>query len=744
VPTWGPTAAAVDGTDYLGTWEGGDPAIAGNIGGSYIIGGLSFLYDGPTIKKADTILHMYLHGTPDSNTTVKVAVRVQKNTWAVWSGSNEPNAAAWADARASIETAWVYQEDCFGPGETREIDLAADLAIAIDSDAGDQLESGDYINICLWSDEDTSGDYMRFNSVAAETLTIEWTTAFERFENEHDQSWTLTGSPTHSFVAGGSHGDSAYCERMTGLSSEYYAIQPAAVSDVAYLAGWFKISTDGLADGNYIYPVGIYNPSGYNCSALYVTKTGTQLTVNLEYYDNGDVTGTAQNIAANTWYHFGIKYDTTGATYAWYLSTDEDLGAAIDSGSLAGSTREPDYLRFGNAYSSPYNPGTTIDFDSFDLSISSLVHDAEDTSTTAEAPFGLDAFLREWFIAGGVPAPFSLDAFLGETLAPYVEVGGDHDISGVGAIASAEAFGTLSASVNVAGAGAIASAEAVGTPSVAATIAGAGAIVSAGAFGTLGVSVSIAGVGAIVSAGAFGTPGVAATIAGVGAIASGESVGTPGVSVAITSVGGIASGEAFGEPTVTVVGGDWYVSGVGAIASAEAFGNPTLTVNVAAVGNVTSAEAFGSPSVAVSITGAGAIAGAEAFGSPSVAASITGAGAIASAGAVGTPGVGVVVSGVGAIASGEVFGVPDLSASIAVVGGIASAEAFGEPIVFTGTAPLQTEAVVLWWSRFERKRLVASPFEVVTLRDMLTEVETLEWDEREPVVLRVRQTEVTP
>jgi hypothetical protein len=78
---------------------------------------------------------------------------------------------------SAIDTLFVYSEACFGPDETREIDLAADLAAAIDADAGDQLENGDYINICLLSEETTSDVYTVFSTEHAPTLTIEWTAA---------------------------------------------------------------------------------------------------------------------------------------------------------------------------------------------------------------------------------------------------------------------------------------------------------------------------------------------------------------------------------------------------------------------------------------------------------------------------------------------------------------------------------------------------------------------------------------
>ncbi len=133
-------------------------------------------------------------------------------------------------------------------------------------------------------------------------------------------------------------------------------------------------------------------------------------------------------------------------------------------------------------------------------------------------------------------------------------------LSGLGAIASAEAFGALTV-----------------TPGTVA-LSGLGAIASAEAFGALTVTVlappqALSTIGAIASSEAFGTPVVALpTLVGLGAIASAEAFGvivvTPGA-VAITGAGGIASAEAFGAPTVAI---RVALTGLGAIASGEAFG----------------------------------------------------------------------------------------------------------------------------------------------------------------------------
>lgn len=130
-----------------------------------------------------------------------------------------------------------------------------------------------------------------------------------------------------------------------------------------------------------------------------------------------------------------------------------------------------------------------------------------------------------------------------------------------------------------------------------AEITGVGQIPSAEAFGQPAVALDIAAMG-IAGAEVFGTPEITATVDGVGQIPSEEAFGLPTVSIGvpaqeITGVGGIASEEAFGQPMVeaqpvVVFGGgviSWPVPkpqahdvfGVGGIASEEVFGRPTIT-----------------------------------------------------------------------------------------------------------------------------------------------------------------------
>ena len=207
------------------------------------------------------------------------------------------------------------------------------------------------------------------------------------------------------------------------------------------------------------------------------------------------------------------------------------------------------------------------------------------------------------------------------------------------------------------------------------TISGVGAIATAEAFGTPQLNLALTLTG-ITSAEAFGSPTMVLYVDGAGAIATAEAFGTPSLHFTI-GLTGITSAEAFGSPTLTI-----YVDGAGGIATAEAFGTPdvapTTSVELAGIGT---AEAFGTPALHFSLGLAG-IASAEAFGVPVFTLYVDAVGAIASAEAFGSPVVsfGLQLAG---ITSTEAFGVPALGFTL-LLSGIASAEVFGATIVVGG------------------------------------------------------------
>lgn len=249
-------------------------------------------------------------------------------------------------------------------------------------------------------------------------------------------------------------------------------------------------------------------------------------------------------------------------------------------------------------------------------------------------------------------------------------------------VASAEAHGSQTARRVLAPVG-IASAEAVGTPRF--TRISVSGIASAEAFGTTAVRRSLATVG-IATAEAHGTQTVRRSLAAAG-ISTAEAFGTTtvlrllaalGISTAeafgataqrrILATASIGSAEAFGTARVVVA---ISVTGVGQIASAEAFGATSLRRRLASVG-IASAEAFGTTTLRRLVATAG-ISTAEAFGTTALRRQLAATG-IASAAAFGSTATRRVIATVG-IASQEAFGTPRFTRVSAQ--GIASAEAFG-------------------------------------------------------------------
>jgi hypothetical protein len=207
---------------------------------------------------------------------------------------------------------------------------------------------------------------------------------FEAFENAYTQTWSdfAGGAGTWDFVASGSHTGSSYHVTVlpTGSQGKYIAAPGGDV--IGYLAGWFKITTDNLVDGSQVSIAGLSSGAVTTLAAwMDIGKTGTQLWAKLLYYDNySTVSSDAVNISTGTWYHFGIKYDTTGNTWGFYLSTVIDLGAAQDSGAMDNVARVPDMICLGSIYGEgTWGSGATVfGLDSIDFSDVSLVHDGED------------------------------------------------------------------------------------------------------------------------------------------------------------------------------------------------------------------------------------------------------------------------------------------------------------------------------------------------------------------------------
>jgi len=185
-------------------------------------------------------------------------------------------------------------------------------------------------------------------------------------------------------------------------------------------------------------------------------------------------------------------------------------------------------------------------------------------------------------------------------------------ISDVGAIASAEAFGTPKANLNLAPS-AIASLEAIGAPQLNFLLALAG-VASGEAFGTPKVSLGFTLFpDGITSLEAFGASIVAGPLILTG-ISSGEAIGSPAMVISISAIG-IASEEAVGEPKLNLT---LFPAG---IATAEALGIPQLNLVVFPSG-AESGEAFGVLIIAGPLILTG-IESEEAFGSAAVSLGLT-------------------------------------------------------------------------------------------------------------------------
>lgn len=252
------------------------------------------------------------------------------------------------------------------------------------------------------------------------------------------------------------------------------------------------------------------------------------------------------------------------------------------------------------------------------------------------------------------------------------------ELTTVGNIGTGEAYGTQGLSLTTAPVG-ITSSGAYGTQGLSLALADAGAIVTGEIFGTASISgapVELTGVGDIATAEAHGTQVLAVDISSSGII-SGETHGAQNLALLIVPVG-VVSVETIGQPAASVI-----MVPLG-IASAEDIGWPIVQgeggpIELTSVGGVPSAEAFGQPSLGVFLGPTGIVSD-ETIGSPGVIADLTATG-IGSAEATGLPILNLEIAASG-LQSAEVFGTADVFPVTdyeLVVIGIESAELFGVP-----------------------------------------------------------------
>lgn len=207
-------------------------------------------------------------------------------------------------------------------------------------------------------------------------------------------------------------------------------------------------------------------------------------------------------------------------------------------------------------------------------------------------------------------------------------------------------------------------------------ITGAGAIASGEAFGSDSVDHAVAASG-IASGEVVGAQVLAVALAAAG-IGSAEAVGSVLVAL-VAAPAGLASGEQFGGPTVELGGGEAFIDPAG-IASGELVGAAALAGAVDVAG-IPSGEALGAPSTQLVAAPAG-IASQEGFGSSSLGMPVSPAG-IGSSEALGAPALAAGLSVVG-IVSGEQFGLGGL-AVVLVASGIQTGEALGAVAVMPVT-----------------------------------------------------------
>ena len=213
------------------------------------------------------------------------------------------------------------------------------------------------------------------------------------------------------------------------------------------------------------------------------------------------------------------------------------------------------------------------------------------------------------------------------------------------------------------------------------------------------VTQTLSGVGAIATGESFGSAKLNLQVSGAGAIASGQAFGPDQVNFTILAAGNIGGAEAFGATTVAQAGGGQTVSAAGAIGTAESFGAQQLNLRLSNAGNVDGAESFGTQQVNLRVSGAGAVASSEVFGSDKISFSILNAGGIAAAGTFGAPSLSFILRNVGAVVTAEGFGATTLvqpggAQTISNAGAIASAEGFGVGVV---SQPASTEEMAGPW-----------------------------------------------
>jgi hypothetical protein len=152
--TWSATTIAAEDTEAVGTgWESYSYVYTGYDGGLEH-GGYSFTYDGSDIPSGSTISKAYIScNCGNGNNGVDMALRIQNAVGAVWAAGNLPSNASWCVSNSAASRDFTFGNDYFGEGETYATNLNSDFSTLVNDNS--PLTNGDYINVCLFSGEDT-------------------------------------------------------------------------------------------------------------------------------------------------------------------------------------------------------------------------------------------------------------------------------------------------------------------------------------------------------------------------------------------------------------------------------------------------------------------------------------------------------------------------------------------------------------------------------------------------------------
>lgn len=186
----------------------------------------------------------------------------------------------------------------------------------------------------------------------------------DKFENSYDESWTEAAG-SWGFVSEARGSCSSYFVRGSALAAGQFLIITNGTTDPCYVDAWVRIKTEAISDGGSTSVIYLStNPDGFYCIGIRVGKVGSDL--QLYPTDHVSSSYTAQTISADTWYHVGLYWNNSANQAAWYLSTTDALGSAIDS-TTPSTTRSVGKVSLGRASSTGTVGTPTFDYDSFTL-----------------------------------------------------------------------------------------------------------------------------------------------------------------------------------------------------------------------------------------------------------------------------------------------------------------------------------------------------------------------------------------